>query len=117
MMHRRTIVIPTKSDHSRQRVQRTPVLMVLHSDSWIEIYGEHLDVHVATKLCCTTPETEILAEEYLYQTMPRRFLELYFSNKLCMCGQCEKRTAEAELQRRHNLEFVRLCNEIREVAK
>jgi hypothetical protein len=112
-MKRRSAVIPTKASTRRPRVQRVPVLVVLHPDGWIEVYGDDLDVCIMTKLDGgDIPAVEVMAEQYMDLDLPRRFRPLYFPVKLRATGQCERRTPAAELQRLRELRLVRKLREV-----
>ena len=118
-MGKRTAIIATATDRPRRpRVRRVPVLVVLHPDGWVEIYGENLDVCVVTKLDGgDIPAAEVLAEQYLDLDIPRRFRPLYFPVNLRATGQCETRTPEGELRRLRELRFVRECRDTGRTAK
>lgn len=88
------------------KAARVPVLVVLHSDGYVEVFGEHLDVHLVQALAAEQPE-EVLADEYLDATLPRRFRDLHYPYNLVAAACCERRTAEDELYRRLALELVR----------
>ena len=58
---------------------RVPVLIVGHSDGWIEAYAErHVDVRIEIAPYMTTPEGERLAEGYVELSLPRRYRDLYW---------------------------------------
>lgn len=59
--------------------RRSAILVVLHADGWIEVYGQpYVDVHMAVMPHTTTPEGERAAEEYLDTILARRYRDLYW---------------------------------------
>ncbi len=93
--------------------QRVRVLFVLHSDGFVEAFGEkHVDVHIENVLA-TAPEQETLAEHYLDLRLPKQFEGLHCPGKLRAVGQVEHLTAEDELGRRAEVDLIRDLAEIR----
>ena len=95
--------------------QRVRVLIVANSDGFIEAYGESsVSVHIAQRLHTDGGSgSEVDADEYLDRVLPGPFKELYYPNKLLTVGQCQKVTAEDEVNRRENLAVLR---EVRNLA-
>lgn len=59
--------------------KRPAVLVVLHSDGFVEAFGPHsVDVRVANLLHTETPRGGQLAEQYLDSILPERFREHYY---------------------------------------
>jgi len=65
------------------KVQREPVLILLHSDGYVEVYGpNHVDVVTRIVPKMETPKGEILAEEWVEKSLPIRYRKLYGANCL-----------------------------------
>jgi len=65
------------------KVQREPVLILLHSDGYVEVYGQnHVDVVTRIVPKMETPKGEILAEEWVEKSLPLRYRKLYGANCL-----------------------------------
>lgn len=96
------------------RVLRQPMLVLLASDGWVEVYGDWEDVTVvvANKLETTAPETERLAEDYLDMTLPRKGRAVYSPGNLLAVGQVERRTAADESERRHRVAWLAALREV-----
>lgn len=78
------------------------VLLVLNADGFVEVYGPpEVTVHVALRLATDGGhEAEQTADELLYATLPRNYRDLYFPRHLRAMGNCERRTAGDEIDRR-----------------
>ena len=87
-------------------------LVLLHGDGYVEVYGDRkaLDVHVSLMLD-GSDETAIAREEYMELTLPRRFQELFWPNKLIRFANLQRRTAEQELDRLVTLDILRTLRE------
>ena len=61
------------------RPKREAVLIVVHSDGWIQVFAEkHVDVRIEMLPHSVTPEAEILAEDYLGSSLPKRYRDVYW---------------------------------------
>jgi len=60
------------------KVQRSQVLILLHADGYVEVYGpKNLDVVTRIVPKMVTPAGEILAEEWIERSLPLRYRKLY----------------------------------------
>lgn len=58
--------------------ERTPVLIVVHSGNWVEVYGpKNVEATIVNAPFVGTVAGEIVAEEYLDATLPHRMAEIY----------------------------------------
>jgi len=74
----------------RQRPPRTQVLVVLHSDGYVQLFApEQIDAHIAVMPSMNRPEGERLAEDYLAITLPRRFRQVYLPGNIRATGLVE----------------------------
>lgn len=70
---------PTSYHISKRPTQREAVLVLAHGDGWIEAFGEkHIDVRIEMVPYVTTQPGEILAEEYVETSLPKRFRDVYW---------------------------------------
>lgn len=70
---------PTSYHISTRPTQREAVLILAHGDGWSEAFAEkHVDVRIAMVPCMTTPADEILAEEYVELSLPKRYRDIYW---------------------------------------
>jgi len=101
--------------HPAPRSERVLVLIVVHADGYVQVFGERdkVNVHVANALRIE-PHEEILAEAFLDCTLPARYRALHLPRNLLAVahvGDC--RTAEAEQRRRWAVDFARACAALR----
>ena len=95
---------------------RSKVLVVLHSDGWVEAYAEkNVDVHIVQRLHITNPANVHLADEYTESTIPRCYRDLYWPVKLRALGQCRRITAEQCLDKHLDLQLLREIRNLGEV--
>jgi hypothetical protein len=67
------------TSYHKPRPRREPVLVLLHGDGWVEAYAErHVDVRMQVVPYAATPQGERLAEEYVDQTLPHRYRDVYW---------------------------------------
>lgn len=92
---------------------RPPVLVVAHADGHIEVYGESVDVFIATPLVMHTQVGEQLADEYLDARLPRRHRDLHRADKLVAVHQVKPVRPSDEAERLLRLELVREAMAIR----
>lgn len=91
----------------------TPVLVVLSCDGFVEVYGPpDVGVRVVNRLCVSSKETALLADSYLDAMLPKSYRRWYWPRHLRGGGLLRKATAEDELQRRLDLEWLRVCDEL-----
>lgn len=96
---------PKKSSVKPRR--REKVLVVMHPDGLVEIYGgRELDVCVAQRLH-VPQHCEPAAENYLDGTLPKRYRGLFFPGKLRATGLCETVTPEKALDTLWRLEILK----------
>ena len=61
------------------RPKREAVLVVGHSDGWIQVFAEKsVDVRIEMLPHSITPEAEVLAEEYVGLSLPKRYRDVYW---------------------------------------
>ncbi|MEQ8211043.1 MAG: hypothetical protein RH917_14545 [Lacipirellulaceae bacterium] len=61
---------------------RQPVLVVTDGDGYLEIFAEkNLDVRIERLPVAHAHAAEVIAEDYLEATLPRRYRELYWPGK------------------------------------
>jgi len=64
---------------SNRPTQREAVLILAHGDGWIEAFAEkHVDVRIEMVPHMTTSAGEILAEEYVELSLPKRYQDIYW---------------------------------------
>ena len=98
------VLRPDGATPGRARPEREPVLVVLESDGWVEVYGnrERLRVHVANRLGCPVESTQqrLLTEEILELRLPAWAKELYVpSNRLAVGDVRDCRWPDEEVAR------------------
>ena len=70
------VIAPTSYHKSKSR---EAVLIIAHGDGWLEAYAEkHVDIRIEMLQYMATPEGQILAEEYLKNSLPYRYRQLYW---------------------------------------
>jgi len=75
--------------------RQRPVLVVLYSDGWVEVYaGADVSVRVETKLWSPNAVAGLCAENYLESTLPKRFTDVYWPRNCRAVGQCRQVFAE-----------------------
>lgn len=105
-----TTTTPTPSPTSRPA--RVKVLVLLHPDNFVQVLGEpHVDARIVNMLD-VDPEQEHLAELYAEHCLPQVYRELFYPNKVRATGQVRKVSAEAELQRRADLDVLHGLREL-----
>ena len=98
---------------AKPKLKRVGVLVVLHPDGFVEVFGDHeVRVHTVDALAVHAEE-EALADLYLNESLPTWARQLHWPGKLRACGQCKQISAEDELRRRHDLHMVRGLGEVR----
>jgi len=66
-------------DHTRERPPREKVLIVAHSDGFLEVFGaKHVDVRIQRCLAAFSPEMEAVAEDCVELSLPPAWRSLYF---------------------------------------
>ena len=71
--------------------RREQVLIVAHADGWIECFAErHIDVRIVIMPDVNTPESEILAEQYIESSIPEVYRKIYWPGNLRSAGMIEK---------------------------
>lgn len=88
----------------------TPVLVVASADGFLEVYGPHeVRPLVVNRLKVSAAETALLADAYMDSTLPRKWRQWYWPRHLRGGGLVRETTAEDELQRRLDLEWLKGC--------
>jgi hypothetical protein len=78
------------------------VLLVYHSDGWLEVYGRGIDVRVETALHANSIADELFAQRYLQDSLPPRFRRAYDGG--CVLGDILRyRLMDDEIARLQNL--------------
>lgn len=58
--------------------EKTPVLIVVHSGSWVEVFGpKNIEATIVNAPFIGTVAGEVLAEQYLDATLPHRMAAIY----------------------------------------
>lgn len=91
----------------------TPVLIVAHPDGFVEVYGDGISAYVVTPLVMHTAAGEALADQYLDETLPRRFRDLHVAPNLVAVHQVKPVRPTDEAARLLRLELVREAMAIR----
>lgn len=61
------------------RPKREAVLVVVHSNGWIQAFAErHVDIRIEMLPHSITTEAEVLAEEYVGLSLPKRYRDVYW---------------------------------------
>ena len=95
------------------RPPRVKVLVVLHSDSWVECYADKtVDVHIVQRLHVENDASVHLVDLYLEGLLPKCYRRLHWPVKLRAADQCRKVTPEMMLERRWNLDFLAALREV-----
>lgn len=65
------------------RIQRARVLILAYPDGYLEVYADQgADIHTITPIYMRTKAGEALADEWLDETLPKRFAELHVAPNL-----------------------------------
>ena len=92
------------------RPARVKVLVVLHADGLVEVYGDsHLDVHCVNRLFVEGERGDLSTaiDEYTTAAMPRCYRDLYWPNKLRAAGNVEKILPEQAHDTLYQLSILR----------
>lgn len=97
---------------------RQPVLIVGHHDGFCEVYAEkNIDVHFFIMPAAGTPRGEVLGEEYLELTTPKRFQALYRADRLRGREQIRKVTPAELAQQHYELDVLAGLNKASETLQ
>ena len=97
------------------RPERVKVLVVAHSDGWLELFAEsHVDAKIVQQIHGETAAGEIMAEEILDGRLPRPYRDLHVPGKCRACELLRPITADQELNR---LAALRVLAAVRELAR
>jgi hypothetical protein len=88
------------------------VLVVLHPDGYVAAFGIGADVRIVTLLDVSTPQAEVLAEQYVDAALPHRFRALHLPQHLVATAMLERRTADDEAERCLNLELLQAARRL-----
>ncbi len=96
------------------RPPRQAVLVVMHADGWVEAFAErNIDVYIVNKPHTGTTEGEVLGEEYLDRTLPRRYGQLHFPVNQRAARQLEVTTPSDIQHRDTQLGILRDIQQVR----
>jgi hypothetical protein len=98
-----------KQRTAKPRVERVPVVIVLHPDGAVQVYGprDRLDVQVVNMMD-VRPEGEVLAERFAELSLPHRHRAVFLPGGLVAMGSTRDcRTPEQEQERLADLALVR----------
>ena len=92
-----------------KRKARTPVLVVLHSDGWVEVFGirKRINVKVVQRLHITDSSSAIDATIYTDILAGKIHSRVHWPKCLVATGQVERITAEQEYERLMDLWLLR----------
>ena len=98
------------------RQPRQPVLVVLHSDGFVQVYGDKstVDAHIVIMPLQTTNEGQIWAEKYVDMYLPKRHSDVFWPSNLIGTHQVRTVTSSDLADREHNL---RLCNVLSSIGQ
>lgn len=98
-----------KANRQQPRVERVPVVVVLHRDGFVQVYGPRDEISVKiVAMLDVAPEGEILAEQYAELALPRRLRPVFVPDNLLAIGSLKDcRTPEQEADRQTELHLVR----------
>lgn len=120
---RRVVLQTTTKPKRPPRKEPEYVIVELCGDGWVQIYAEdHIRFHVFNRLHSTDPARANDVDEFhALDDMSRQHRRLYFPRHLRATGQVEKRTVEAEYNRRENLktlhEYQQLADDLKDGGK
>ena len=119
---RRVALRSTERPKPTPRKEPEYVVVELCADGWIQIYAEdHIRVHIFNRLHSIDPARANDVDEFHALEMARPFRRIYYPQHLRATGMVEKRTVEAEYNRRENLkmlrEFQQLADDLEEGRK
>lgn len=92
-----------------RRKARIPVLVVLHSDGWVEVFSlpKRVDVKVVQRLHITDAASSLDATIYTDFLAGKRHARVHWPKCLVAVGQVEQRTPEQEYDRLIDLMLLR----------
>jgi hypothetical protein len=88
------------------------VLVVLHPDGYVEVFGSEAVRPVVVNRLDSTADPN-LVDRYVEAQIPRSHKGLFFPGNVRATGFLERRTAEAEFRRLAMMETVRRIQETR----
>lgn len=90
--------------------KREPVLVVIHSDGWVELYAEKaVDAKIVLRPCATSDPH--LLDQFVEDQLAQRHQDLYYPNKLKAFDLCRKITPERLLDSQYELSIIRAIME------
>jgi hypothetical protein len=104
-------------DANKQALPRAKVLILIHSDKFIEAYSsdQNIDVHFHhTPETSTNSKAEILAEELIERSLPTFWSRIYSQGQRIGQFPIRPKTISQEIDRRI---LVAFCREIDKVSK
>ena len=68
---------------TKKRPQREAVLIVMHADNYVEVFGEkHVNVRVVRCPAASSDKSHITAEDVVERQLPRYWRKLYFPSNV-----------------------------------
>jgi hypothetical protein len=105
--------VPAIAAAAAPRTPRVKVLVVLHSDGWVEIFAaDNVDVAIRHRLHTEADASVNLVDEYLERSLPAAYQRLYLPQKLRAFDQCRKVTVEDEIEKRILLQVLAALREV-----
>lgn len=101
------------------RPPKQPVLVILHSDGYVQVYGDRklVDCHVAIMPQMTSDKGQMLAEQILELELPLRYKQIYWPGNLIGTHQVRTRTLDDIAQTEWELQFCRVLSAIGQDAR
>lgn len=97
------------------RKSRTPVLVVVHADGYIGIYGRSDEVSVVVRYAPdveTSSRGEIFAEDYIESTLSQTHRDVYYPGSLLTTGQVRSILPSEIVRRNDELSISRMVDRI-----
>ena len=95
------------------RPPRVKMLLILHSDAFVEVYSEpHVNVRVVQRVHATLPTAEALSDEVIECQLPQCYRRLFLPRNLRAAGQCRRVTAEQALDTIVELDLLAALREL-----
>ncbi len=97
-----------------RRRARVPVLIVLHSDGWVEAFSlrKQADVRIVPRLHVTEPTVAVDVDLYTDLLAGRNHARIHWPNHLVATGQVERITPAQEHDRLIDMRLLRAIREI-----
>ena len=112
----------TKRNVTHMRLTKEPVVVCLHHDHWIEVYGNvdariiNLPTIATTSVHTPNPDFERLAEDFVWNALPPKHRKVFFPGLIAAADKFE-RVCPSELHRRSMMTELIKSIKVAEVAK